>query len=74
MTTDGCFRMYRVIANDPLDKIYVKKRDKILFGISCEIELEERKYGLRWMKNRVFHRNIVCYAHNYMSYERNYIC
>ena len=49
-------------------------RDKILFGISCEIELEERKYGLRWAKNCVFHRNIVCYAHNYMSYERNYIC
>ena len=48
--------------------------DKILFAISCEIELEKRENGLRRVKNRVFHRNIACYERNYMSYERNYVC
>ena len=48
--------------------------DKILFAISCEIELGERKNRLKQPKNHVFHRNIACYEHNYMSYERNYVC
>lgn len=48
--------------------------DKILFGFSCEIEMGRWKCGLNRAKNRVFHRNIMCYARNFMSYERNYIC
>ena len=48
--------------------------DKILFGFTCEIELEERENGLNQLKNRVFHRNIACYERNYMSYEHNYVC
>ena len=42
--------------------------------ISCKIELGIRKNGVRWVRNRVFHRNIACYERNYMSYEHNYVC
>ena len=45
--------------------------DKILFAFSCIPEIEIRENGLRRVKNHVFHRNIICYARNYMSYERN---
>lgn len=54
--------------------IIIKMCDKIVFVFTCEIDLEERKNGLKRLKYPFFCANIYSYGRNYICYERYYVC